>query len=1037
MFGFAGVVVGVTHFTVLSSDARGAAYLGLAVSSVGAMVVGIRRNRPESAAAWYVLTAGVGVFLLGDCAFYFYKLVRHVERPFPSIADAFFLGSYPILIAGLLLLIRRRNPGGDRTSLIDACMIATGMALLTEVYLIAPTLADSAPWLERAISVSYPLADVALLAVAARLTMTTGSRRPAYWLLVVALLSLLAADIGYAVNQLTGTFELGSPFDAGWMGFYFFSGLAALHPSMATIADAGPERGDRSARRRLGVLGVVVLVAPAVLAVEAARARYDDVEFIAAASVVLSVLVLARMGRLLSSLAATATSERTLRSAAAALAGGTDRRSIYAAALRAVHEVAADGGCAAHLAMWSSADVVKSAANAPIGRDRPGDRPDPDGSSEGSSDGVRTAPMEQASEAPISLVELDTILNDRTGPTGGRRRQYAEVLPVLVMDELVGAFVLQSDRPVPHTLCRAVDTLSTQVSLALERLVLSDDLHQRRGEARFRSLVHNSSDVITVVDADSTVRYHTPSSREVLGYDTDELLGARLLDLIHPSDVPLAVALFDEAADGIGPVALRARRADGSTVDVEAISDNLLDDPNVHGVVVTLRDVSVRKELERTLTHQAFHDSLTGLANRALFIDRVEHALQRRGRAEDEMAVLFLDLDDFKTVNDSLGHAVGDELLQGVARRLDASCRPADTTARLGGDEFAVLLEGMESSEDTFLATRRLLDALREPFTLEGKAVDIHASVGIAFADDDDLRSEELLRNADIAMYMAKSRNTGSYEVFEPQMHEAAIRRLDLMADLQRAVDNGDFVLHYQPIVALDTGRPVAFEALVRWQHPVRGLLGPAEFIPLAEETNLILPLGRWVLEYACRQARSWYAQHGTTMSVNLSQKQLASPDVESEVAEILRRTDVAPASITLEVTESMVMHDVERTVAVLGRLRNLGVRVAIDDFGTGYSSLAVLRELPIDVLKIDKAFVDGVGSSSQDSVLVSTVIDLARGLGLVTVAEGIEDETQLDRLRALRCCLGQGYHFSKPLAAPAAAALLGRLPQRAGDSVG
>ena len=1025
VFAALGLCAGVLHFSILSDDARSVVYLALAVSGPIAMVVGVRRNRPESAAAWYVLAAGVTVFLLGDVVFYFYKLVRHVDRPFPSIADAFFLASYPLLIAGLLFLIRRRNPGGDRTSLIDACMIATGMGLLTEVYLIAPSLAGtSTPWLERAISVGYPLFDVALLAVAARLTMTTGPRRPAYWFLGLSIMSLLAADIGYAASQLTGTFELGSAFDAGWMGFYFFSGLAALHPSMAGLANAGPQRADASGRQRMAVLGAVVLAAPAVLTVEAARGRYDELEFIAAASVTLSVLVLARMGRLLSSLAATAASERTLRSAAASLAGANDRPGIYAAAIAAVGELAGKNTRATHLAMWSGADMVATAFYEDPGEAGQDNAADASGS-------PSVAPplpaRDHAVRKPISLLQLDAIINDPDANAGGRR-QYTEVLPVLVVDELVGAFVLIADKPLPLPVCRAVETLGSQLSLALERLVLSDDLHQRRGEARFRSLVHNSSDVISVVDADSTVRYHTPSARQVLGYDADELLGTRLLDLVHPSDASLALALFDEAAavtGSIGPVSIRARRADGSWVDVEAMGDNLLGDPNVGGIVVTLRDVSVRMELERTLTHQALHDSLTGLANRALFTDRVAHALRRRGRTAHEVAVLFLDLDDFKTVNDSLGHAMGDELLEGVAQRLDLSLRPGDTTARLGGDEFAVLLEGMATTNDTFTAARRLLDSLLEPFTLEGKAVDVHASIGIAFADQEELSCEELLRNADIAMYMAKARGKGGYEVFEPHMHEAAIRRLDLKADLQRAVDNGDFVLHYQPVVALDTSQVVGFEALVRWQHPVRGMLSPAEFIPLAEETNLILPLGRWVLEHACRQARAWYALHGTTMSVNLSQRQLAQPGLEGEVAEILRQTGVAPGAITLEITESVVMHDVERTVAVLGGLRKLGVQVAIDDFGTGYSSLAALRQLPIDVLKIDKAFVDGVGSSSEDTVLVATVIELARGLGLVTVAEGIEEEAQLVALRKLRCCLGQGYHFARPLPAPAAAALL------------
>ena len=1012
VFAMLGLGGAAAHFLVPSTDVRGWIYLALGLAGVVGVVAGVRLNRPEYPIAWYAFAAGLLVFFLGDCVFYFYTLIRDVERPFPSIADGLYLGSYPLLSAGLLLLIRRRNPGGDRDSLIDACIIATGMGLLAHVYLIAPAVGPGMPWLERVISVAYPLGDVALLAVAARLAMTAGSRRPAYYALGLAVVSLLTADILYAVSQLTGNFQVGTALDAGWMGFYLFSGIAALHPSMATIADAGPEREARSGRLRLAVLGTVVMVAPVVLAVQALRREYGELAYVAAASVVLSLLVLARMGVLLRSLDATAARERTLRAAAAAFGACSDRQGICAAALVAVRDLVGDDGPTAHLAMWSGADVVATAF--PDGVAPEGDTANGKGSA-------------RPAGAPLTLSELDAVLN-RTdtglGPAAG-----SVVTPVVVQEELQGAIVVVSDPPLAPELIRSLDTLSTQLGTALERTALSDDLHQRRGEARFRSLVHNSSDVITVVDADTTVRYQTPSVRQVLGYDTDALIGTRLIDLVHTDDVPIALELFDEAASGANAaVELRVRRSDGSWVDAEAVGDNLLGDPNVGGIVVTLRDVSDRKAFERRLQHQALHDSLTGLANRALFTDRVEHALSRRTRDDHRVVVVvFLDLDDFKTVNDSLGHAAGDQLLSAVATRLANCLRPGDTTARLGGDEFAVLLEELNSRDDAFLTADRLLAALVEPFSLEGKEVDIHASLGIAFADEDATRSEELLRNADIAMYMAKSNHKGGYEVFEPSMHEAALRRLELKAELQRAVDAGDFVLQYQPIVALDTELVMGFEALVRWIHPERGMVPPGEFVPLAEETNLILPLGRWVLEQACRQARSWHAQYGTTMSINLSRKQLAQACLVDEVADVLRRTGVSPQAITLEITESVVMHDVENTAAVLSRLRDLGVCVAIDDFGTGYSSLATLRQLPIDILKIDKAFVDGVATSDEDAVLVGTVVELAKGLGMVTVAEGIEDGDQSRRLQELGCARGQGYHFARPLPEAEAGALARR----------
>ena len=1013
VFAVVGLAAGILHFVLGSEDARGVLYLGLGVAGVGAMLVGIRRNRPDPATPWYLIAAGLLVFLVGDGIFYYYKLVEGVDRPFPSVADAFFLSSYPLVVAGLLALIRRRTPGGDRAGLIDACIIATGMGLLAQVYLIAPTLSGTdTPWLERAISGAYPMADVALLAVAARVAMSAPTRRPAYHFLGLSIVSLLAADISYALSQLTGTFEFGTPFDAGWMGFYLFSGVAALHPSMAMLDEPVAPSDAHAGGRRLALLGAVVLVAPVVLTVETSRARYGELEFIAGASVVLSLLVLARMAYLLASLGATAARERTLQSAAAALAAASDRAAIYRAALGAARDLVDDADAGTHLAMWSAADVASAFAD-------DGSPRAPDGPS-GSGSGA----------VPLNLAGLDSVLNGPPGENGAPRQ--AVVTPVVVQEELQGALVVVSDRTLPPALCHALDTLSSQMGMALERTVLSDDLHQQRGEARFRSLVQNSSDVITVVDADTTIRYQTPSVQTVLGYGVDDLLGTRLIDLVHPADVSRALDVFDKErppSAGAAPVAVRARRSDRTWVDVEAVGDNLLADPNVGGIVVTLRDISERKAFERRLTHQAFHDSLTGLANRALFTDRVEHALRRRLRERHEVAVVFLDLDDFKTVNDSLGHAAGDELLTAVAQRFAACLRPSDTTARLGGDEFAALLEDIESREATFAAAQRLIDSLGQPFVLEGKAVDVRASAGIAFAEGVDMRSEELLRNADLAMYMAKSRGKGGYEVFDPRMHEAALRRLDLKADLQRAVDNDEFVVHYQPIVALDSERVVGFESLVRWLHPTRGLLGPAEFIPLAEETNLILPLGRWVLEHACRQARPWNCSHGTSISVNLSRRQLDQPDLVDQVRAVLTATDVDPSAVTLEITESVVMHDVASTAAVLHRLRALGVRVAIDDFGTGYSSLATLRQLPIDVLKIDKAFVDGVAASSEDAVLVGTVVDLAHGLGLATIAEGIEDRDQLDTLRGFGCGLGQGYYFARPLPAADAESMLGDPP--------
>ncbi|HET9443426.1 MAG TPA: EAL domain-containing protein, partial [Acidimicrobiales bacterium] len=841
-------------------------------------------------------------------------------------------------------------------------------------------------------------------------------------------------DMAYGVVQLGGNFELGTFLDAGWMGFYLFWGLAALHPTVRSVAHATESPDVVASRTRLTVLGAVVLVPPAVMVVQVARGEFRELLVPAGSSVVIVLLVMARMYGLLGSLSATAARERALRTAAASLVATTDRRSVYRATVEATRELLGPSSAVVRLALWSDAELASATSRPGAAGDG---TPTPPRAS-GNGNGHRSPSPAPAGDEPLGLADLGRILEDPLGL--GRPARSTVVAPVVIHDDLQGAIVVASEERLPPGLSGTLDTLGSQVAMALESVSLTENLHQRRGEARLAALVQNSSDVITVIDADTTVRYQTPSVLQVLGHSVGDLDGTRLIDLVHPSDLARALVFFEEAAAGSGtsaPVELRTRRADGQWQDVEAVSNNLLGDRNVGGIVLTIRDVSERKAFERRLTEQAFHDALTGLANRSLFSNRLEHALGRRHRRPDAVAVIFIDLDDFKTVNDSLGHAAGDALLVEVAQRLTTVLRPGDTTARLGGDEFAVMIDEIDDPTIPVSVAERVLEQLRSPFLLDGKEVDVSASLGIAVATDGATTAEDLLRNADIAMYMAKSRTQGGYEVFEARMHDSALQRLNLKADLQRALEHDELVLHYQPIYDLATGRPAGFEALVRWQHPERGLLGPGEFIPLAEESGLIVSLGRRVLEMACRQARRWYAVHGATMSVNLSRKQLTHPALVEDVAAILACAGLPPEAVTLEITESLVMHDVDATVAVLHQLRRLGVRIAIDDFGTGYSSLATLRHLPVDVLKIDKAFVDGIATSQEDLILVSTVVELARGLGMATVAEGIEDEAQLAALKAVGCSHGQGYHLSRPVPAAQADAVIARTPTRTPDRTG
>ena len=544
-------------------------------------------------------------------------------------------------------------------------------------------------------------------------------------------------------------------------------------------------------------------------------------------------------------------------------------------------------------------------------------------------------------------------------------------------------------------------------------LALLEDL--RASEQRFRSLVTNSSDVFLIVDANGSIAYQSPAIERVLGYPADDRLGHKILELAHPDDLVLVQAALAEIVatpGGQRTLELRARHADGSWRVLEATARNMHDDPVIGGIVVNYRDITERKTLEEQLTHQAFHDSLTGLANRALFLDRVNHTLRRRGN-HNSVSVLFMDLDDFKTINDSLGRVAGDVVLTQVSQRLRACLRPEDTVARLGGDEFAILLEEA-SFTDVGVIADRLLASLQQPFEAGSKQVHVGASMGVSFAGETS-DADELLRNADVAMYTAKGRGKGRIEIFEASMHAAVVTRLELRADVEHALERGEFRIRYQPVYDLATGNLHSFEALLRWRHPVRGDVGPGEFIPLAEETGLIVPIGRWILEQTCIQAQAWReaGRPDLLASFNLSARQLREPNIVAWVADALSASRLPAANLIVELTESGIMQDDEGR---LHELRELGVQLALDDFGTGYSSLSYLSRFPIDILKIDRSFVSSLGSRHDESALIRSVVQLAASMNLKTVAEGIERPEQLARVKELGCDYGQGFLLAKPM---------------------
>ena len=547
----------------------------------------------------------------------------------------------------------------------------------------------------------------------------------------------------------------------------------------------------------------------------------------------------------------------------------------------------------------------------------------------------------------------------------------------------------------------------------------------RESEARYRLMAENSTDMISRTSNKGILLYASDACRRLLGYEPSELVGRSFYDFIFEVDreeVRYLSSLIHES--GPTTFAYRVEKKDGSLVWFETTSRSVRDalTGKIREIVGVSRDVTERKRVEEQIEYQAYHDALTGLPNRRLFRDRLTVALAHARRMKHPLAVMFLDLDRFKVVNDTLGHSTGDELLKAIAARLQASLREEDSIARMGGDEFTVLLADLKTPDAAAKIAQKVLDTIALPIQIEGTELFITTSIGIALFPSDGDTAEVLLANADHAMYRAKDAGRNSYQMFTPAMNNRALERLSLENDLRHALDRGELELHYQPQINIASGRVTGVEALLRWNRPGFGLVGPMDFIPIAEETRLIVPIGEWVLREACRQARAWQGdrESGFRMAVNLSPRQFQHSDLPQVIASALELSGLTPSDLELEITESLAMQNTSRTIATLHRLREMGVQIAIDDFGTGHSSLNYLRSFPIDSVKIDQEFVQEIEGSAPDRAIVSAVIGMARGLRLRVTAEGVETAEQLEFLREQGCEEVQGFLFGEPVPATA-----------------
>ncbi|MEV8515311.1 EAL domain-containing protein [Dactylosporangium sp. NPDC051484] len=950
-------------------------------ASVAGILLGVYLHRPRRRAPWLLLAAAVACFITGDLAAD--VLTRLLHRPgFPSVADGFYLTVYALIAAALLWLYRlgvvRRDPAG----LFDAITLTAGLGLLSYIFLIRPLVENqNLSALERTISIAYPLADMVVLLVGARLIASVRFNT-AIALLAAGGIGLLSSDVGYGLRQLAGDWATGGPVDIGWAGFYVLWGAAALHPSMRQLTEPKVQRGGDERLGRLLSLGLSLFIAPIVLFVEMRGGRVRDAAAIAAVSALLSGLVLLRLGRAVRAQRLTVQRERRLRSAGAALLMATDEEAVVRTVRGAVAELLPPGR--SHAVAFGPA----------LG-------------------GKVSMPYTSAvdPEVAVALGDFEVALCCPLALAGGRDAERA--------------LYVAADEVMLVGLHDAAQILATQAAMALERIALGEEIGRRNSEAYFRTLVLNTADVILIVGADDLVRYASPSAQALFGSD---LVGTALLSAFAGgSAIEVERRLHEVRTGGADRPGedLRVTGADGRPALVEAAFRDLRDEPTVRGLVVTLRDVTERSRLEAELYQRATFDALTKLPNREVFLTRVQEAVASGAETGATVGVLIVELDDFKVVNDTFGHGAGDALLVAVGQRLTEALRAVDgsygaagTVARLGGDEFAALVRRAGAPADVERVAERVLRSFTAPFGLAHGSVTATASIGVATTAEA-ASAQDLLRHADLAVYVAKDAGRDRWRRYESSLHSAVVERHKLRADLDRAIADEAFLLHFQPIVTLADDRTRGFEALVRWNHPTRGMVPPDEFISVAEESGLIVPLGAWVLSNAITAAAQWrlaYPGEEIYVSVNVSARQFRSPDFAQWVLAEIGRMGLPPGALLLEMTESLLLHDDGEVAAELAALRQAGVRIAIDDFGTGFSSLSYLRRLPVDVLKLDKSFIDTIASSTEQHAVVNMIVQLARLLKLQVVAEGIETPAERELLVSMGCDHGQGYMFSRPL---------------------
>lgn len=1018
----------VAVYVVLDGTTRASFHHAIGGVAVICILSGVRMYRPPTPGVWYALALGLSLRVAGDLIASITSL-SSTDYPFPSIIDVFHLLGNLTIVAASVWVIRTRSRYRDIGSFIDSAILATTAMFLAWTFLMQPYANDpSLSVLEKFVSLAYLTATMLLFVAGARLVFTWGHRAPSFFLIMAAIASSLIGDVVYFELALLDEYYPSHPIDLAYVLGYIFWAAAALHPSMPSVTSGMDTPRIHTSNRRMVLLVAAVLLVPITTASRWALDVEMSGPVFVGFSTLLFLLVFWRMRhsvrlseRAFAERQRALDRERVLHDVSSRLAVSSTQAEVFEAVTRSLRSIAKHEMRVQIVRIEGDSGTVVSSAD------------DVDPTMQG-----RTFPV-----GPMagSFPSRDNEHHRSQRIIHALKHHIEQVNPggdhvlhvVNAEDETPIAFILMGQKLSQAELADLLRGIGIQLAGAIERISLAEENSRRKNQEVFHSLVRNSSDVTMIIEADSVIRYVSPAAQNALGFSPDYLTGARLQEFIHPDDT-VAVNTFishvSHEPGNIQTTEFRIKNAQDAWHDVEMVANNLIDDPDVGGVVLNVHDISLRKRSEALLKYQAFHDALTSLPNRALFLDRLSQVLKQAQSHGEQVAVLFVDLDRFKFVNDSLGHGGGDALLIMASQRVRHCVANDDTVARLGGDEFAVILTSLDTAAQPSAVADRLVKRLSEPYVIKGRELVITVSIGVALSAPDGESSEDLLREADIAMYQAKTQGRNGFVLFDAEMGASMDKRVQLEQDLRRALDNDEFVLHFQPEVDLKSGRIIWFEALMRWRHPERGMLYPAEFIPFAEESGLILKLGRWAIQEACQIAQKWQARFPSYpfgVSVNLSAKQLLDPDLIGEITSALQSTGLAPSSLRMELTETTLMQEMEMSVSTLNSLRQLGVQLAIDDFGQGYSSLGYLRYFPLDVLKLDRSFLSDSDHPEQDDAIIQTVTTLAHGLHIKVTVEGIETLDQLIRVKSLACDQGQGYLFARPQAPSQIPALLKR----------